>query len=125
MYRGRRDAMIQALTDRLPQLSWNVPRGGFYVWATLPEGLDAKAMLPRAVTQRVADVPGAGFYSDGSGHRSMRLRFCCRKAERVAEGIRRLSNVSSGEMDLIEIFGSGAAPDSHQVGVQSPTPDMY
>ena len=125
MYRGRRDAMIQALTDRLPQLSWNVPTGGFYVWATLPEGLDAKAMLPRAVTQRVAYVPGTGFYSDGSGHRNMRLSFCYPTEERIAEGIRRLSNVISGEMDLIEIFGSGAAPDSHQVGVQSPTPDMY
>ena len=37
---------------------WNVPDGGFYVWLTLPPGVDAKAMLPRAVTARVAYVPG-------------------------------------------------------------------
>ena len=39
---------------------WNVPDGGFYVWLSLPPGIDAKAMLPRAVTARVAYVPGHG-----------------------------------------------------------------
>jgi len=125
MYQGRRDAMIQALSDRLPQLSWNVPNGGFYVWVTLPEGLDSKAMLPRAVTQRVAYVPGTGFYSDDNGHRNMRLSFCYPTPERIAEGIRRLSNVISGEMDLIEIFGSSSSPASRTRGVQSPTPDLF
>ena len=55
MYRERRDAMVEALDDLMPAgATWNVPSGGFYVWLTLPEGLDAKAMLPRAVTARVA-----------------------------------------------------------------------
>lgn len=125
MYQGRRDAMIGALSDRLPQLSWNVPNGGFYVWVTLPEGLDSKAMLPRAVTQRVAYVPGTGFYSDDNGRRNMRLSFCYPTPERIAEGIRRLSNVISGEMDLIEIFGSSPASRQRVRGVQSPTPDSF
>src|SRR6195952_474681 len=55
MYRERRDAMVQALDDLMPAgCRWNVPTGGFYVWLTLPPGIDAKAMLPRAVTARVA-----------------------------------------------------------------------
>ena len=57
-YRERRDAMISALTEHLPEASWNVPDGGFYTWVRLPDGLDAKDMLPRAVTARVAYVPG-------------------------------------------------------------------
>ena len=43
------------------------PEGGFYVWLTLPEGLDAKVMQPRGIAERVAYVPGIGFYADGSG----------------------------------------------------------
>ena len=38
--------------------TWTQPAGGFYSWVTLPDGLDAGAMLPRAVTARVAYVPG-------------------------------------------------------------------
>ena len=57
-YRERRDAMISALAEHLPEASWNVPDGGFYTWVRLPDGLDAKDMLPRAVTARVAYVPG-------------------------------------------------------------------
>ena len=77
MYRERRDAMISALEDLMPAgCSWNVPTGGFYVWLTLPPGIDAKAMFPRAVTARVAYVPGTAFYADGFGSSSMRLSFC-------------------------------------------------
>ncbi len=57
LYRERRDALLAALEAHLPQATWTRPAGGFYVWLTLPAGLDAKAMLPRAVTGRVAYVP--------------------------------------------------------------------
>src|SRR5690625_2171943 len=117
--------MMGGLSARLQQLSWNVPHGGFYVWITLPEGLDSKAMLPRSVTQRVAYVPGTGFYSDDNGRRNMRLSFCYPTPERIAERIRRLSNVISCEMDLIEIFGSSPASVQRVWGVQSPSPDSF
>src|SRR3954470_21369959 len=64
LYRERRDATLSALQDLLPSGRWTTPVGGFYVWLRLPGGLDAKAMLPRAVTQRVAYVPGTAFYAD-------------------------------------------------------------
>ena len=64
-YRIRRDAMLEALAHYLPPgCRWTHPAGGFYVWLTVPEGLDTKAMLPRAVTQRVAYVPGTAFYAE-------------------------------------------------------------
>src|SRR5690348_1130934 len=54
MYRDRRDAMLSSLAELMPAgTTWTRPSGGFFVWVTLPEGLDAKAMLPRAVTNRV------------------------------------------------------------------------
>src|SRR4029453_13069414 len=109
MYRERRDALLRALTDHMPASTrWTVPGGGFYVWLTLPEGLDAKAMLPRAVTARVAYVPGTAFYADGSGSQAMRLSFCFPTPERIREGVRRLAGVLEAEMDLRETFGASA-----------------
>ena len=79
---------------------WTTPGGGFYVWVTLPEGLDAKAMLPRAVTQRVAYVPGTGFYADGQGRRPCGSPSATRRPERIREGVRRLAAVVEAETEL-------------------------
>jgi len=109
MYRERRDAMMDALRDYMPaSCSWNEPDGGFFVWVTLPPGIDAKAMLPRAVTARVAYVPGTAFFADGFGSGSMRLSFCYPTPERIREGVRRLASVLEAEMELRETFGAAA-----------------
>jgi DNA-binding transcriptional MocR family regulator len=124
-YRERRDAMISALERYLPPgCTWTSPAGGFYVWLTLPEGLDTKAMLPRAVTQRVAYVPGTAFYADSDGSlagRQMRLSFCYPTPERITEGVRRLAAVIDGESELLATFGRVG----HRAvsGPQSPSPD--
>jgi len=122
MYRERRDAMVGALAEYLPECSWTVPNGGFYTWVGLPEGLDAKEMLPRAVTARVAYVPGTAFYYDGSGADHMRLSFCYPTPERIREGVRRLATVVAGEAELVDLFGTvGTAPSDVVV---SPGPDL-
>ncbi len=108
MYRTRRDAMIGALEEHLPQATWTVPGGGFYTWVRLPEGLDAQAMLPRAITALVAYVSGTAFYADGQGADHMRLSFCYPTPERIREGVRRLAGVVAAESELVEIFGTGA-----------------
>jgi DNA-binding transcriptional MocR family regulator len=111
MYRERRDAMVEALQDLMPaSCRWNVPDGGFYVWLTLPSGVDAKAMLPRAVTARVAYVPGTAFFADGFGSGAMRLSFCYPTPDRIREGVRRLAGVLEAEMELRATFGANA-PD--------------
>ena len=93
-YAERRDAMLAALAEQMPEgTTWTHPDGGFYVWVTLPEGFDAAAMLPRAVTARVAYVPGTAFYADGLGSRQLRLSYCFPTSERIVEGIRRLAGV--------------------------------
>lgn len=104
VYRDRRDAMLSALSDYLPDLSWTTPAGGFYVWVTLPENIDAKSMLPRAVKELVAYTPGTAFYADGSGRNKLRLAFCYPTPEFIREGIRRLSTVINGERELLTTF---------------------
>jgi len=108
VYRERRDAMLHALNDYLPDLSWTNPAGGFYVWVTLPENLDSKSMLPRAVKELVAYTPGTAFYADGSGRNKIRLSFCYPTPEFIREGIRRLSTVVNGELELLTTFSQTA-----------------
>ncbi len=119
-YRERRDAMISALEEHIPEATWNVPDGGFYVWVKLPEGLDAKSMLPRAVTARVAYVAGTAFYADGQGRGYMRLSYCYPTPERIREGVRRLATVIDAEMETVRIFGTGAQPLGDSVDFPSP-----
>nr|WP_179646690.1 PLP-dependent aminotransferase family protein [Spinactinospora alkalitolerans] len=123
MYRGRRDAMMGALEALMPAgTTWTRPQGGFFVWVTLPEGLDAKSMLPRAVNERVAYVPGTGFYAGDDGHRNMRLSFCYPTPEQIREGVRRLVGVIEAETALRDTFGSASAPPTG--GSDVPAPDL-
>jgi 2-aminoadipate transaminase len=104
VYKERRDAMLLALHDYLPDLTWTVPAGGFYVWLRLPENIDSKSMLPRAVKELVAYTPGTAFYADGGGRNHMRLAFCYPPPEFIREGIKRLSTVINGELELLNTF---------------------
>jgi 2-aminoadipate transaminase len=122
LYRQRRDAMLESLDAQMPNgCHWTVPAGGFYVWLQLPEGVHSKAMLPRAVSSRVAYVPGTGFYADGGGSDHLRLSYCFPEPDRIREGVRRLASVIEAEIDLNATFG-GAAPAIHRSGAETPGP---
>ena len=108
MYKERCEAMDEALRKYLPYCSWNKPEGGFYIWLKIPEGLDSRAMLPRAITAKVAYVAGTGFYMNGEGADHMRLAFCYPTPDRIREGIRRLAGVIDNERDTVELFGAGS-----------------
>ncbi|GAA1397572.1 PLP-dependent aminotransferase family protein [Luteococcus peritonei] len=123
MYRSRRDAMLEALREYMPPgTTWTEPKGGFFVWVTLPEGLDSQAMLPRAVTARVAYTPGTAFYADGLGSRNMRLSYCFPTPDRIREGVRRLADVVNREFELHQTFGLDTSP-THRRSV-GPGPDL-
>ncbi len=69
-YRLRRDTVLETLAETFtPEMgcSWTRPKGGFYVWLQLPEELDARAMLAKAISARVAYVPGGAFYAAPGG----------------------------------------------------------
>jgi DNA-binding transcriptional MocR family regulator len=111
VYRERRDATLESLEHYMPEGTvWTKPDGGFYVWLTLPPGIDATAMLPRAITARVAYVPGTAFFMNGAGRQSMRLSYCYPEPDRIREGVRRLAAVIEEELDLIKTFGTAPVP---------------
>jgi 2-aminoadipate transaminase len=94
VYRERRDAMLQALEEFFPPgVSWTHPKGGLFLWVTMPEGTDSQALFTAAIAEQVAFVPGDSFYAnDGhEGDRHMRLNFSHSQPELIREGIRRLS----------------------------------
>jgi 2-aminoadipate transaminase len=124
LYHERRDALLGALEDHLPATAtWTRPSGGFYVWVTLPPGLDATSMLSRAVVERVAYVPGTAFFADGGGRDHLRLSYCYPPPARIIEGVRRLAGVIDSELELQATFGSATAPH-HTGGYQRPNPDL-
>jgi 2-aminoadipate transaminase len=92
IYRGRRDAMLEALDREMPDgVTWTEPSGGFFLWVTLPEGLDTDAMLPEATDRGVIFLPSSWFYPDHSWTRSMRLNFASQPEDRIYEAMRRLA----------------------------------
>lgn len=123
LYRERRDTMLHALTTHFPPgATWTHPHGGFYVWVTLPEGLDSKAMLPRAVTRLVAYVPGTAFYADSYGSRHLRLSYCYPTPARIEEGVRRLTTVIEEELEMRALFGAPAPP--RRRSIDNPGPEL-
>jgi len=124
VYRERRDALLESLQALMPEgTTWTIPAGGFYSWLTLPEGLDATAMLPRAVANLVAYVPGTGFYVDGQGRQNLRLSYCYPEPDRIREGVRRLSAVIESELELVHTFGTAHALNP-VTGSTVPAPDL-
>ncbi len=124
IYRERRDALLESLDTLMPTgTEWTRPAGGFYSWLTLPEQLDATAMLPRAVSALVAYVPGTGFFSDGQGHRHLRLSYCYPEPDRIREGVRRLAGVMEQELEIGQTFGT-ATGLHHPTGSETPSPDL-
>lgn len=123
LYRERRDAMLGALESLMPEgCRWTRPSGGFFVWLTLPEGVDAKAMAPRAINSRVAYVPGTAFFTDGGGRGQMRLSYCYPPPDRIREGVRRLAGVVEQELELRDTFGAASPPERE--GPDAPGPDL-
>jgi 2-aminoadipate transaminase len=91
-YRERRDAMLAALPSTLPPGSrWTTPRGGMFVWARLPAGYDAGALLPAALDQGAAYVPGEPFFAGQPDVSTLRLSFTTHPPARIAEGLARLA----------------------------------
>ena len=92
LYRGKRDAMERGLRAELgSELRWPAPKGGFFLWATLPPGIDDVTLLSRALERKLVFVIGSAFYVDGTGHDKIRLSFSAPTAEQIQEGVRRLA----------------------------------
>ena len=99
LYKSQRDAMLEALTQHFSNssnqpdqsLTWNTPAGGMFLWARLPKDMSAVDLLPFAVDQGVAFVPGAPFYADHGDPRTLRLSFVTPSVDEIHQGVAALA----------------------------------
>jgi len=104
-YRQKRDVMVDALKQEFGrEVTWPSPRGGFFLWATLPAPIDADVMIARAVEHGVIYVAGEAFFVDGagSGRNIVRLSFSAPSHDRIREGVARLGLTVREELAQIE-----------------------
>lgn len=100
-YRAQRDALDDALNRELRGVAdWQRPSGGMFFWLTLREPIDTLALLPKAVEQGVAFVPGAAFYPDIDGQpapvNTLRLSFVTLTPEQIGDAVAKLARAIGG-----------------------------
>jgi 2-aminoadipate transaminase len=88
--RERRDALVEALREQLPEAEFVVPGGGYFLWLDLAEGTDTMALLAEAKAEGVAFVAGPDFMIEG-GRNSLRLSFASVPPDRIPEGVARIA----------------------------------
>ncbi len=110
LYRARRDTLLDALADHFPpEAEWTRPAGGLFIWATLPDFIDTTDLLARALRENVAFVPGRAAFLDGRGSSSMRLNFSGCDEEQLREGVRRIGEVITEQVELYGTLTGRAA----------------
>ena len=108
VYAERRDAMVGTLRRYLPNSArFSRPAGGMFVWLTLPQGMDAGALLKKALAEEnLAFVPGASFHANGGGDNTLRLSFSTCSPEAIKDGMKRLSALIARQN------GAAGSPDA-------------
>ena len=93
MYKAQRDVMLMALEREMAGLDvqWTRPVGGMFLWVRLPAGMDAQALLAKAVERNMAFVPGAPFYAGDAQNNTLRLSYVTVSAEQINIGIKSLA----------------------------------
>lgn len=94
-YGAKAQATLEALDRHMPQgVTWSKPEGGMFVWLRLPEGIDGKDLLARAIAEeRVAFVPGAPFFAETAADNTIRLSYSLPSAEEIDDGVARLARL--------------------------------
>jgi 2-aminoadipate transaminase len=99
IYQQRRDVMLKALERHMPDgTTWTDPDGGFFIWVTLPEAIDAGRMLPQVRERGVDYLAGGTCYADGSGTNQLRLSYSFTTDEQIEKGIEIIGEVAHGEL---------------------------
>jgi 2-aminoadipate transaminase len=97
VYRARCEATLHALERHMPAgVTWTHPRGGFFIWITLPEGMSVNLLRQAARAQGVLFVPGTGFFANGGGERNLRLAFSFAPPDEIEHGVAILAQAIRG-----------------------------
>ena len=99
LYKHKRDVMLSSLKKYFPkEVEWTIPKGGMFIWISLPKMIDTRLMFQKALSKKVAYVVGEAFFPEGGNYHSMRLNFSYSDDETIQEGIKRLAEVIKEEL---------------------------
>jgi 2-aminoadipate transaminase len=99
LYRERRDQMLECFKKYMPEeVSWTKPEGGLFIFVTMPKGLNATAILKKAIENNVAFVDGSTFFCNDQGHNTMRINFSYSNKLEIETGVERLGKVIKNEI---------------------------
>lgn len=108
VYRHRRDAMLAALAQEMPEgVAWTRPEGGMFIWLTLPAGLDSRQLVRESIRDEgIVFVPGSSFFPPDRGDegaRHIRLNYTCSDDVTIADGIARLARLFRRHLDAVHL----------------------
>ena len=92
-YKAQMNAMLEELETFPVGTRFTRPEGGLFIWVELPEGIDSKDLLEKAVEQHVAYVPGTHFFADGGHENTLRLNFSNSTIDQIRNGMAVLRSV--------------------------------
>jgi 2-aminoadipate transaminase len=98
-YRVRRDLMIDVIRNEFPsEAKWYYPEGGMFVWVELPERINTRELLKKAVEKGVAFIPGGSFYPNGGVEYAFRINFSNMKRDKIVQGMKILAQLLKEEL---------------------------
>ena len=104
LYAERCAAMLAALDEHMPEgVTWTRPDGGFFIWMTLPEGVDSYPLLYEAIDAGTVFIPGAAFTPGEGPSNKLRLAFSAVSSEDIAEGVRRLAPILTAAIEAVQV----------------------
>jgi DNA-binding transcriptional MocR family regulator len=94
VYRERRDAMLRALAQHMPDgVTWTRPGGGFFIWLSLPAPYRAAEVVARAREVKLLIPVGGPFFAERPTGQHLRLAFSYVTPEKIETGIKTLGQV--------------------------------
>ncbi|WZL73120.1 PLP-dependent aminotransferase family protein [Clostridiaceae bacterium 35-E11] len=94
VYKRRRNLMLDTMKEHFPaEVKYTYPQGGLFTWVELPEYINARDLMIKALEKKVAFVPGGSFFPNGGHENAFRLNYSNMPEEKIVEGIKRLGEV--------------------------------
>lgn len=94
VYKHRRDVMLEAMAREFPkEVTFTHPEGGLFTWCVLPEHMDAKVLMEKALEKNVAFVPGGSFFPNGGRENAFRMNYSNMPEDKIVEGVKRIGEV--------------------------------
>lgn len=100
VYKKRRDLMMDTIKKEFPvEAKFTYPEGGLFTWVELPEHINTRDLMVKAVENKVAFVPGGSFFPSGNKENAMRINYSNMPEDKIVEGITRLGALLKEEMN--------------------------